>query len=119
MMLREAAAKGPNFAGHYTVAVWGCGSACTDFGIVDAKSGQVFFAPDLRGISAVSVIEPGDQEPQYNSLRFRADSRLLVVIGAPREDEAREGVAFYEWTGSGLKPLRFVSRGQILAASCR
>src|SRR6476620_2304120 len=26
--IREAAAKGPNFAGHYTIAEWGCGSGC-------------------------------------------------------------------------------------------
>ncbi len=117
-MLRQAAVKGPNFAGHFTVAVWGCGSACTDFGIIDVKSGRVFFAPDLRGISTFRVVEPDSQEPEYNGLRFRTGSRLLVVLGAPREDEARDGVAFYEWTGTELKLLRFVSRSQILAAAC-
>jgi hypothetical protein len=115
-MLREAAAKGPNFAGHYTIAVWGCGAGCNDFGIIDAKSGRVFFEPDLRDISAVDVEDP---DAQYINLRFRADSRLLVVIGAPKEDEARDGVAFYEWTGAGLKLLRFEARSQILAAVCR
>ncbi|HEX4506673.1 MAG TPA: hypothetical protein VH722_13150, partial [Alphaproteobacteria bacterium] len=106
--LRQAAAKGPNFAGHFTVAVWGCGAACTDFGIVDARSGMVFFIPALRGISTFAVVEPDGDEPEYTGLRFRTDSRLLVVLGAPREDGARDGVAFYKWTGAGLKLLRFV-----------
>jgi hypothetical protein len=117
-MLRRAAAKGPNFAGHFTVAVWGCGTACTDFGIVDARSGAVFFLPDLRVISTFKVVEPDGDESEYTGLRFRADSRLLIVLGAPKEDEARDGVAFYGWTGETLKPLRFISRHQILAPLC-
>ena len=35
-------------------------------------------------------------------LRFRLDSRLLVVLGAPGEDATRDGVAYYEWTGHAL-----------------
>lgn len=27
-MIRKGAAKGPNFAGHHTIAVWGCGTSC-------------------------------------------------------------------------------------------
>ena len=26
--IRKGAAKGPNFAGHYTIADWGCGTRC-------------------------------------------------------------------------------------------
>jgi len=117
-MLRQAVAKGPNFAGHFTIAVWGCGTACTDFGIVDTKSGKVFFVPDLRVISTFKVVEPDNDESEYTGLRFRADSRLLVVLGAPKEDEARDGVAFYEWTGVELKALRFIPRREILATVC-
>ena len=40
-MLRIGAASGPNFAGHYTPVTWGCGVACQEFAIVDAKSGRV------------------------------------------------------------------------------
>jgi hypothetical protein len=34
--IREAARKGPNFAGHYTIAEWGCGSGCVSFAVIDA-----------------------------------------------------------------------------------
>src|ERR1700694_5182515 len=43
--LREGAAKGPNFAGHFTIVTWGCGSDCYDIAIVDARTGRVWFAP--------------------------------------------------------------------------
>src|SRR5262250_1611988 len=43
--IREAARKGPNFAGHYTVAEWGCGSGCVTIAVIDAVSGKVFDAP--------------------------------------------------------------------------
>src|SRR5215472_4297169 len=43
--IRDAARKGPNFAGHYTIAEWGCGSGCVSLAVVDAVSGKVFAAP--------------------------------------------------------------------------
>jgi ankyrin repeat protein len=42
--LREGAKKGPNFAGHYTVIDWGCGSNCQSIAIVDALTGKVYVA---------------------------------------------------------------------------
>ena len=44
-VLREGAKEGPNFAGHYTVVMWGCGSDCMEVAVVDAKTGRVYFAP--------------------------------------------------------------------------
>ena len=61
--LREGARKGPNFAGHYTVVTWGCGSDCVDISIVDAKTGKVWFAPFTGAIG----------------VEFHRDSRLFVV----------------------------------------
>lgn len=43
--LREGAKEGPNFAGHYTVVSWHCGTECQAVAIVDAKTGRVYFAP--------------------------------------------------------------------------
>src|SRR4051812_2968655 len=34
--LREDSRGGPNFAGHYTVVIWGCGTGCAQMGVVDA-----------------------------------------------------------------------------------
>jgi hypothetical protein len=62
-MLREGAAEGPNFAGHYTVVTWGCGTECQVHSIVDARTGRVYMFPFVTGYD----------------LAFRRDSRLLVA----------------------------------------
>lgn len=40
--LRKGAKKGPNFAGHYTIVDWGCGSNCQVYAVVDAHTGKVY-----------------------------------------------------------------------------
>ena len=45
--LRRQAAQGPDFAGHYRIATWGCGSSCAAFAIVDSESGRVYFPPRI------------------------------------------------------------------------
>jgi len=62
--LREGAKTGPNFAGHYTLLMWGCGTDCMAVAVIDAKTGRVYFAP-----FTVSVSMKGD---------FRIDSRLFI-----------------------------------------
>lgn len=109
-VLRAGAAAGPNFAGHFTVIAWGCGASCTEAAILDGRTGRVYFPDALRFISAVHVAGPPDAG--YNSLRFQQDSRLLVVLGAPREDEAHDGIAEFEWTGRALRLLQFVPRSR-------
>ena len=114
-VIRDAAAEGPDFAGHYTIAVWGCGASCTSAAIVDAVSGRVVFQDAMSDIAGSHVAgrEPDGTEPAYVSLRFRPDSRLLIVLGAPGEDDARDGVAYYVWTGTGLTQLRFYPRAML------
>lgn len=60
--LRRGAARGPNFAGAYTVVTWGCGTACQMIAVVAARNGKVAFAP---GAASAGVT-------------FRRGSRLLV-----------------------------------------
>ena len=117
-VIRDAAAQGPNFAGNDTVAVWGCGASCTSAAIVDARSGRVFFPAAISDIAGNHVAgrDPDGAEPAFNSLRFRPDSRLLAVLGAPGEDESREGVSFFVWTGAALQPLRFIPRASLCGA---
>ena len=117
-VIRRAAADGPDFAGHFTVAAWGCGSSCMSGAVVDARSGRVLFPDAMQDVTAIHVTgrEPDGSEPPFYALRWRRDSRLLVVVGAQHEDEARDGVAFYLWTGTGLRLLRFVSWAALCGA---
>jgi hypothetical protein len=59
-MLRKGATEGPNFAGHHTIASWGCGSGCVQFAIIDARNGRVFFPPEVLHVSMLHVMEPED-----------------------------------------------------------
>jgi hypothetical protein len=61
--LVEGAAKGPNFAGHYTVVTWGCGTSCVVVSLVDAKTGAV---------TMLANINP------WAGLEYRLDSSLLI-----------------------------------------
>src|SRR4051812_38998112 len=47
--LRNAAKEGVNFAGHYILTTWGCGTNCSQTAIIDARNGQVFFPEELGG----------------------------------------------------------------------
>lgn len=39
--ITKQAADGPNFAGHYAVVTWGCGTECQGYAIVDSKTGDI------------------------------------------------------------------------------
>src|SRR5438067_887624 len=40
--LNDAVSLGPNFAGHYGINSWGCGTECIQIRIVDLKNGDVY-----------------------------------------------------------------------------
>lgn len=98
-LLRQEISKGPNLAGHYRVAIWGCGTSCAMFAVVNLKTGRVITPEDFHdssteyfGVEGQSVF-PGSQSGD-DVFGFRLDSRLLVILGDLDEDESREG-AFY------------------------
>lgn len=39
--LREGARGGPNFAGRFTLVMWGCGAPCQMVAVIDAESGRL------------------------------------------------------------------------------
>ena len=41
-VIKRGAAGPPDFAGHYRVVTWGCGTNCINFAIVDKKTGEVY-----------------------------------------------------------------------------
>jgi hypothetical protein len=99
-VLREGAAQGPNFAGHYTVVQWGCGSPCQSFAIVDARTGRVTFGNGSLTVGA----------------EYRLDSRLLIEDPSERwlESYGADAVdavggtaysTYSRWDGTRLVPL--------------
>jgi|GEM_PF-4408196 len=63
--IRTSVARGVNYAGHYVVAEWGCGTNCQDHAIIDAKTGKIVmmglksnFSIDYRKDSTLLVVDP-------------------------------------------------------------
>ncbi|MBV9992605.1 MAG: hypothetical protein JOZ72_15100 [Alphaproteobacteria bacterium] len=123
--LRDAAKAGPNFAGRYTLAGWGCGTGCLDWGVVDQANGKVTFDGRIRTIENLTDVWPindpvtghyaalGANAADFDTLLFRKDSDLLVMLGAPGGDEAQSGIHWLRWTGARFESLRFVAAGAI------
>lgn len=98
-VIRNRVRRGPDFAGHYTLVSWGCGTSCAVFIIVDVLNGQIYEPPEIsRGVDL------GLGGPEY-----RRDSTLLVLANCPdprvygyKHCERR----FYNWGGSRLFLLK-------------
>ena len=108
--LRWAYQAPVNFAGHYVLARWGCGYSCVTVRIIDVRSGKVLPTQGLGSVDfhrvSNDVLEPSSALPEDGPLKFRANSRLLVVLGAPEEDDARHGIAYYVLEGERLRLLQ-------------
>lgn len=87
--LREDSRTGPNFAGHYTVVYWGCGTGCAQMAVVDAKTGRVYWPP-LEYMD----IPPDTEQDGLHGRGFRLDSKLLVLTRY-QYDMQRTFTAYY------------------------
>lgn len=113
--IRYGAKGGPNFAGHYTIAKWGCGSACVSIAIIDATTGIVWDDPFQTLIFGTLLKydlglkdDHGNYIDDEEPLMYKLDSRLLIARGCPGQDFQKCAAYFYEWTGSKLRLLRKV-----------
>ena len=108
--LRNAAKEGVNFAGHYILTTWGCGTNCSQSAIIDARNGKVFFPDQLEGAGFGFCELPDDTEPIVS----QAGSRLLVLNGFKGGDLSVEnapcGIYYLEWTGAKFKQVQFVEK---------
>jgi hypothetical protein len=102
----ESAKEGPDFAGHFVVEAWTCGSACSEFVIVNVSTLKVHhprfnvayaFCPEFGG---------------ENELSYRLDSTLLVVTGRKETYNSKGemldtpcGKYYYTWDGRELKQI--------------
>jgi hypothetical protein len=99
-VLREGAKKGPNFAGHYAIVEWGCGTSCATIAVVDVKKGHVFF-PKISPLGFPGLEEGNQLMDQYGT-SYRKDSRLLIVNGIP-SNKNKVGSYYYIWEAGKFK----------------
>jgi hypothetical protein len=110
--LSEAAQQPPNFAGHYRVAVWGCGTRCESGAVIDLKTGDVFHLPSVlstqelkQWIYCTSVYDKG-------GLTYRTDSQLMVLkcgAGADEQGNNTPDTYYFRWANSHFHLLSHMS----------
>lgn len=77
--------SGPNFAGHYSFIIFGCGAGCRSVLFGDNKTGRVHSFP------------LGGEDNMYLDLKFKKDSRAVLAYWEDNERCMRE---LLTWTGS-------------------
>ncbi|WP_338732055.1 hypothetical protein [Mangrovimonas cancribranchiae] len=94
--IKNECANGINFAGHYTLVTWGCGSPCQSGVLVDRKTGRIF----------------SGFETSLGS-KFKKDSKMIIKnIGAiDNTTNLIEVCAYCEvshhiWTGTTFKEVK-------------
>ena len=95
-IISNSMADEPNFAGHYRVVAWGCGTDCRGFAIVNLLSGKTYTLPSLESVDGVM----GNDEDR---LSYRPDSKLFVINGL--RNEVDEGKFYYLWKNGKLNFL--------------
>jgi hypothetical protein len=65
--IRDGIKHGPNFAGHVSLIVFGCGSGCSEVFAADVTTGQVYGFP------------LGGEDNPYLHLAYKAGSRLVTA----------------------------------------
>jgi hypothetical protein len=104
-MIRRGAKNHVEFAGHYTVPVWGCGTECVEFVIVDSTAGKVYDVPFSAVNLPMDWLEGHGGYDAYKKMEFYPDSRLLRFDGCPNERDC----GYYDYImvdGKGLKLIR-------------
>jgi hypothetical protein len=92
---KELNGPGPNFAGHYLIVTWGCGSPCLMAAIIDLRSGHVFPPPFHHGPGRYFQV-PWDF-PADPPLAYKLASRLLIANVCEADKAVRlEGRVDYE-----------------------
>jgi hypothetical protein len=78
---RLASLQPPNFAGHYRIAIWGCGTQCLEGGMVDLVTGRVVELPSLSSLrgKGPEYWRLCDSAFQPSGIESRANSRLLII----------------------------------------
>jgi hypothetical protein len=102
--LIEAASGMPNFAGHYIVVKWGCGTACVAGGVIDALTGQVTFFPFAYVCCWQNV------KSKFEPIRFLPNSRLIVFSGQLHE-EGEMGTHYFIFDNGHFNSLKTIPLG--------
>ena len=91
-VIKDGVKQGVNFAGHYCIIEWGCGTQCQSWVIVDQLNGNIY-----------------DGIPTCRGQEYHAGSRL-IILDPPEEngtyfDGICQAPTVYEWKNNKLHLL--------------
>lgn len=122
-IIRQEMTHGPNYAGHYRVVSWGCGSSCSQFAVVNLKTGRVItlrniYSVDYADFSTYNFLPQTDSESR--GFRFKKDSNLLVLVGnlvarSSKKVGFQGGASYYVLKNEDLE---FVHRTRVTHRTC-
>jgi hypothetical protein len=95
--------SGPNFAGHYFVIRWGCGSNCLMMAVVDARTGKVYGPPLSDAGSELHI--PMDPLSDVE-IDLRRDSSLVILRNACKNGRRECGVYYFNWSNDQFVLLK-------------
>ena len=101
--LGEALKEKPNFAGHFIVTTWGCGTGCEVGAIVDARTGKVYWFPFPIG-------QNYEVDEDFRPVEFRLDSKLIIFSGFRVDTDEAAGERFYKFENGRFKFLKFIKK---------
>jgi hypothetical protein len=90
--LTEASRQPPNFAGHYVLATWGCGTECIMGAAVDVVTGKVVWLP-------ASICCAQGIDKNFQPIVARIDSRLIVLSGPRNKQDGDDAAHYYSIEG--------------------
>ena len=93
--IKAACEGGINFAGHYTLVEWGCGTACQTGVLVDRKTGEIHVRPSS---SLGTDFKPNSNLIIFNTGAINTKTNLIWVSG---HSELR----FEIWNGEKFTPV--------------
>jgi hypothetical protein len=110
--LSEGLREGINFAGHFVIVGWGCGTGCTNAAVIDTFTGKVHWPEEFYNVDARYPDEYSDVQ-----LDFRKNSRLLIIHGRPgtANENGYSGPAgdyYFEWRNNRLQLLKSVPKSE-------
>ena len=90
-VINQAVSSGPNFAGHFTLASWGCGTDCFGYALVDTVTGNIVtYSPvhesyhlgDCSIDSQILVFVPvySGQERKFYELQEKDDGEYTLEL---------------------------------------
>ena len=96
-----------NFASHYIITTWGCGSGCVTGVMVDIRDGIVYSMPE-------------DKEWGGNGtyIESKKESKLLITVAVAQgpSGEIEEIRKYWDWN-EDLKKFKFIKEEPILVKS--